>query len=74
MNTELEMAIKGFTPQFGNDKDRNIVERLGTLKKTLESVDNKRLRGKEGLTEKMKEILRVEESLIAEIISRNMDF
>lgn len=80
-NPDLELAIRGFRPQFANDQDKSILKRLDNLYRDLKTVDNETLRGikkpyqeLKPLTSKMKDILRREDGLISEIIDRNMDF
>ena len=75
-DSELQAAIRGFVPVFGNQEDLRIANQLMDLHKTLSSVDNTILRGENNAkhTKKMKDVLFVEKSLIHSIIRRNMDF
>lgn len=79
-NPELQKAMRGWAPVFGNSQDRTIVAKLELLQKKLQSVDNEILRGLKkdvghrAFTSKMKEISGMERSLIAEITSRKQDF
>lgn len=80
LHPDLELALKGFVPVFGNTDDIAIDEMLGRLVVKLRTVDNERFRdaqaGKKGvhLTKKMIEIQRDETSLINLIRRRNFDF
>ena len=80
LNPDLEKALKGFVPFFGNQEDMWIVERLGKVKELLGTIDCDAFRKAEQsrdpkkLSPKMKDIQRDEQNLIYSIIKRNMDF
>lgn len=73
---ELIRLSRGFIPEFGNDDDLAIINRMHSLDKLLEKVDNAILRGgqPDKLTKKMKDILFFESGLKAAITRRIMDF
>ena len=77
---DLVQAMKGFRPEFPNNDDRVIAEDLAKLHRKASTIDCKQLRKLEnekstkGITAKMKEVQRDEQSLIRRIISRNLDF
>lgn len=73
-NPELVRAGRGFVPVFGNATDRNIVDRIISIDKKLETVNNEILRSGNNLTKKMADILFEEIQLIQTITSRNNDF
>lgn len=73
-NPDLIAAMRGYQPEFGDQSDIWIRERMTSLEKKLKEVDNKILRSGNDLTPKMKEIVRIEEGLIQSINSRKMDF
>jgi len=74
-NPALAAALNGYQPEFGNQQDIWIRERMGQLEKKLADVDNTILRGKpDNHTPKMKEILFIESGLISSITNRKMDF
>ncbi len=78
MNPELERAIKGYKPEFGNREDVMIARGLGRLRLAMEKVDNEVLRGlkknEDSLTSAMRDILNKERTLIGQITRRNLDF
>jgi len=77
---DLVQAMRGFRPVFANNDDRIIAEDLAKLHRKASTIDCKLLRKLEetkstkGITAKMKEVQRDEQSLIRRIISRNLDF
>lgn len=77
LNPELKLALRGYTPEFGNLVDQGILKRLSKLNGAIVKVDNEVLRGlkRNGtFNTKMREILTLEKSLVAEITRRNLDF
>jgi hypothetical protein len=79
-NPELERALIGYVPEFGNREDIVLRGRLEKLQSSLHGVDNEVLRGikKAGrgnpFSAKMKEIVKLEQDLVVEINKRKMDF
>lgn len=79
-NPELIKALKGYSPVFGDYKDRVIVNNINLLTRKLNGVDNEILRGVKkdasprAITAKMREITILERSLITEITNRKADF
>jgi len=73
-NPDLQTAMRGWQPEFGNQEDLWISQRLGQLDKKLAEVDNKVLREGKDLTPRMREVLSVENGLISSINRRKMDF
>lgn len=74
-NQELLRVGRIFKPEYGNSADLNLFNRVMSYEKLLRSIDNKILRGDPKYhTKKMKDLLSMENSLIREITSRNMDF
>lgn len=77
---ELEAALKGYVPEFGNKQDMALRDKLSSLGRKLQSVDNEVLRGLKKadrgnpFSAKMKEIVLLEKALVKEINSRKMDF
>lgn len=80
MDAKLELALKGYVPEFANTEDIDILKSLGKLKRLLGSIDSKAFREivqrKElkKLTSKMREIQMYEERLVYRITKRNLDF
>lgn len=80
MNMKLQLALRGYVPEFANADDLRIMNDLTKLHKKLESIDSKKMRDLEhnkeltALTAKMKEIQRDEQNLLNRITKRNLDF
>lgn len=79
-NPELERALVGYMPSFGNKQDMALRDKLSSLQRKLQGVDNEILRGitkpdrGNPFNAKMKEIVTLEKALIVEINARKMDF
>jgi len=74
-NPDLVSASRAFVPEFGNDGDLALVDRIFRLEQELRTVDNNVLRNHpDHRTPKMKEIIRKEGRLIRAIQDRIMDF